>query len=59
MSYNVVTLSDNWLDYGNAAPETSIFLLKTNDLHAFVLVEEKAEFALKESILSLLRMLTK
>ncbi|MBN66984.1 MAG: hypothetical protein CMM94_05395 [Rickettsiales bacterium] len=59
MSYNVVTLSNNWPNYGNAVPETFIFLLKTSDLHAFVLVEEKAVFALKKNMLSPLKMLTK
>lgn len=57
MSYNVVTLSDNWLDYGNAAPETFIFLLKTNDLHAFVSVEEKVVSGSKENISSPLKTL--
>ncbi len=59
MSYNVVTLSNNWPNYGNAVPETFIFYLKTNDLHAFVLVEEKAVFALKKNMLSPLKMLTR
>ena len=58
-SYNVVTLSNNWPNYGNAVPETFIFWLKTNDLHAFVLVEEKVVFALKKNMLSPLKMLTR
>jgi hypothetical protein len=58
-SLNDVTLSNNWPSCGNAVPEIFIYWLKVNDLHAFVLVEAKAVFALRKNMLSPLKMLTR
>lgn len=56
-SLHVVTQLNNYRKFGNAVPEISIFLLKINDLHAFVLAEGKAVYALKKNMLSPSKML--
>ncbi len=58
-SCNVVTLLNNWQNYGNVVPGISIFLLRTSNLHAFVLAEQRVAYVLKKSMSSPLKMLTR